>query len=106
MVWRYAASRTADASGNEVWEIREAYFTDDREFGYTRDEIAASGESFAELRRDLTHMLNDLDRSYLDLTIDPPVLRKAPSRRRTLARYYEAARARVARFARRLRATR
>lgn len=79
-VWRYAASRTIDSSGNDVWEVREVYFTDDGRFSYTRDDIAASGETFDELRRDLIHMLNDLDRSYLDLTVDPPVLRAAPSR--------------------------
>ena len=73
--WRYVPSRSYDeATGETLWEIRELYPTDDGGFGFTADAVGAVGETLAELRRDLTHMLTDLELPILDLTVDPPQL--------------------------------
>lgn len=73
--WRYIASFSRDEHSQEaLWEIRELYPTGDGNFGYTENAVSPCGETMDELRRDLTHMLADLDRQILDLTVDPPRL--------------------------------
>ena len=80
--WRYVASRTGDSgTGEELWEIRELYPTEDGGFGYTAEPIAAAGYSLEALHRDLTHMLDDLAGPFLDLTRDPPQLVTSPDER-------------------------
>lgn len=72
--WRYVASRSRDdRTGEVLWEVRELYPTDGG-FGYTENAIPAAGETLDELRSDLANMLKDLERPYLDLTVDPPRL--------------------------------
>lgn len=69
--WRYAATRVSDPrTGEETWEIRELYTEDDNKFSYTTSAVAAAGDSFEELQRDLDRMRGDARLPHLDLTGD------------------------------------
>lgn len=56
-----------DESGEQSWEIRELYPTDDGRFGYTKNSVKPFGNSYAELISDLKHMRQDFGRDVLDL---------------------------------------
>lgn len=74
--WRYIASKEVVA-GEVVWTVRELYENDEGEIGWTEKAVNPVGYTRRELKRDLGRMRNDmaLDR-ILDLTVDPPELRK------------------------------
>lgn len=78
--WRYVASRSRDTvTGEILWEVRELYPTHSG-FDYTENAIGPAGETLEEMRADLANMLKDMDRPYLDLTVDPPrIVPQGPS---------------------------
>lgn len=70
--WRYCITRTTTDDG--YWfEVREVYFGSDGELSWTRDDVAAAGETVAEVGLDLERMTEALRLPILDISAVPPV---------------------------------
>lgn len=59
-----------EESGEQSWEIRELYPSEDGKFGYTENSVKPFGNSLAELIWDLEHMHQECERDVLDLRGD------------------------------------
>lgn len=72
--WRYIACKETHG-----WTIREFYpDMPGGGDGWTADAIEPFGDDFGELKSSLSMMLEDLNHQWLDMTVDPPVLRDDP----------------------------
>ena len=68
MSWNYRVTKTATDEG-DWFQVREVYYLDGGT-GWTRDEIAADGQSVEEVRDVLKRMLEACDKPVLDIDDD------------------------------------
>lgn len=79
MTWRYIACKEIQ-TGEIIWTVRELYEDGTGEQMWTENPISAVGNSWKDLRRDLARMSADTGlEKILDLTADPPMVRKRTS---------------------------
>jgi len=64
--WNYRVVKTTSELGPE-YAIHEVYYANDVPDSWTEDLIAPYGETLAELRRDLAHMAQALDKPVLEV---------------------------------------
>lgn len=69
--WNYRVTRTK-VDGEDVYEIREVYYTYGQPHSWSRDPIAPHGESWHELAEDIVKMQTAVSRPALDLTGEKP----------------------------------
>lgn len=77
MTWNYRMTRELLPDGlgglSDVFAIREVYYDDDgNPTSWSKDPIAAHGETWRDAAEDLTLMGVALGAPILDLTLDPP----------------------------------
>lgn len=73
--WRYAMTREqwdTAAGPEDFFTIREVYEGPDGALSWTKDAIAARGDSWMECADDLAKMTRAMNGPILDLTLDPP----------------------------------
>lgn len=75
--WNYRMTRDRVPDGlggqSDVFAIREVYYdADGKPTSWSKDPIAAGGETVQEAGDDLSLMGRALGRPVLDLTLDPP----------------------------------
>jgi len=71
MVWHHRVARWKDRHDDEYFDIREYYWDDDTEMpltggGYTKDAIAAQGNSLKDLYEELLMMVEECRRCLKD----------------------------------------
>lgn len=69
--WNYRVTRTK-VDGEDVYEIREVYYTYGQPHSWSRDPIAPHGESWHELAEDIVKMQRAVAMPVLDLIGDKP----------------------------------
>lgn len=68
MTWSYRVVRSTDPNtGETACRIYEVYYNDQEEISaITQDPVIPFGETLEELKRDLEHMLEDINRPVLE----------------------------------------
>ncbi len=69
--WNYRVTRIK-VDGEDVYEIREVYYTHGQPHSWSADPIAPHGESWHELAEDIVKMQSAVSRPALDLTGEKP----------------------------------
>lgn len=79
MTWNYRVTRTrvpdgCVGGGEDMYEIREVYYDDDKAIvSWSQDPIAPFGESWREVAEDLVRMQRAVVLPVVDLTGEKPV---------------------------------
>ena len=64
MAWNHRVMKQKD--GDEDWyQIHEVYYKDGKVSGYTKNGIAAGGNTLEELRAELIRMIESLDKEVI-----------------------------------------